>query len=167
MGSGELWKTFCIIPVPQEARRSKLSNLRPVAMTSHVTKTNGMACASSPEATGPARSQLSAFWEKVPVEDASEHLQSRHWSSGTKLLGMGVEPHLEAWTTDHPTGNTSVRKTRALQTRHCGLQRRSAAGNCSLSTAVHYGRCGLHHKWTPLSSLRTISCTHRDIALIA
>ena len=127
-----LWKTSCLIPVPKKPHPSELNDFRPVALTSHISKTMERLLLHilRPQVRHALDPLQFAYQEKVGVDDAIIHLLHRahsHLDKGKgavrimffdfssafntiqphrlkdKLVQMGVNAHLVSWITDYLT----------------------------------------------------------------
>ena len=127
-----LWKTSCLIPVPKKPHPSVLNDFRPVAITSHISKTMERLLLHilRPQVRHALDPLQFAYQEKVGVEDAIVYLMHRAHSYldkgkgavrimffdfssafntiqplrlSDKLVQMGVNAHLVSWITDYLT----------------------------------------------------------------
>ncbi|KAI5103517.1 hypothetical protein C0J45_7098 [Silurus meridionalis] len=137
----QIWKTSCVVPVPKTPRPKDFGDYRPVALTSHLMKTlERLVLTHLRPLVSPSMDPLQfAYQPGIGVEDAVIFLLNRAIShlekAGStvrvmffdfssafntiqpallrdKMVYMGVDHHLSAWTLDYLTDRPQYVRTR-------------------------------------------------------
>ncbi|KAI5095921.1 hypothetical protein C0J45_14351 [Silurus meridionalis] len=137
----QIWKTSCVVPVPKTPRPKDFGDYRPVALTSHLMKTlERLVLTHLRPRVSPSMDPLQfAYQPGIGVEDAVIFLLNRAIShlekAGStvrvmffdfssafntiqpallrdKMVYMGVDHHLSAWTLDYLTDRPQYVRTR-------------------------------------------------------